>query len=92
MIKSTAAAGIILITSLVLSFSAGALDIKIQNAIDQGIITLPEGEIVQVGINDGSIEFIDVDADEGIVVFGVIYYEDEELEEESTPLPCPLKV
>ncbi len=88
--KTTAAA--IVMTTVILSFNTNALDDKIQVAIDDGILTLSEGEIVQDGIDNGSIEFIDVNSPDGILVFGVIYYEDEEDNEEATlPLPCPLK-
>jgi hypothetical protein len=89
MLKTTAAG--IVITSLILAFNTEALDDKIQDAIDNGIITQPEGEVVQNGINDGSIEYFDVDSDDGIVVFGVIYYEDEEIEEETISSDCPIK-
>jgi len=86
--KTTAAA--IVMTTLILSFNTNALDDKIQVAIDDGILTFSEGELVQDGIDNGSIEFIDVDSPDSILVFGVIYYEDKEVNEEAN-LPCPLK-
>jgi hypothetical protein len=64
-------------------------DERIDNAVELGIITNNEAELIESGIENGSIDVMDVDADEGIMTFAVIYYDDdEEQEEETITVPC----
>jgi uncharacterized protein (UPF0218 family) len=62
-------------------------DERIDNAVELGIITSNEAELIESGIENGSMDVIDVDADEGIMTFAVIYYDDEE-QEETINVPC----
>ncbi len=77
---------IVMVFALVLMNNAIA-DERIDNAIELGIITTNEAELIERGIENGSMDVIDVDADEGIMTFTVIYYDDVE-QEETINVPC----
>jgi hypothetical protein len=65
-------------------------DERIDNAVELGIITNNEAELIVNGVEDGTMDVIDVNADEGIMTFAVIYYEEEE-QEETINVPCTNK-
>ena len=62
-------------------------DERIDNAIEFGIITPSEAELIVNGVEDGTMDVINVSADEGIMTFAVIYYEVDE-QEETINVPC----
>jgi uncharacterized protein (UPF0218 family) len=77
---------VIVVFALVLMNNVIA-DERIDNAVELGIITNNEAELIENGIENGSMDVVDVDADEGIMTFAVIYYDDEE-PEETINVPC----
>jgi len=68
-------------------------DERIDTAVELGIISNDEARVVENGIIDGTMDVIDVQSDEGILTFAVIYYDDDEEEVEDVDIKpaCPQK-
>jgi hypothetical protein len=76
----------VLTVLLLMNYSIGS--VGVDSAVELGIITTNEAELIVNGVEDGTMDVMNVNSDEGIMTFAVIYYDDTDEYIENVPVPC----